>query len=615
MGKDKSAIYKIFEYIYIFIFAIFAAGWLFYHNRYHIISAHEELQLFRAEQSYFHDYITRPGGLIKYIGSFLTQFYHFHWLGVWIIVLSIVSAAVLLAVACRQKKDTAGFILLLLFPLFLLFSVAAIYFNPAEILGLVFTLAVFLTSNIFHRKNLKTGFRIGIDLLLCGIVCLIAGGNALLFTILVLIRELKEKKSYLYMLSLIAFAAVLPCFLHFFVFVATWRVGYFALTPWEYTGSIPFNQQYAVAWLLIPLAFQGKFSPKFVSKLLDKINPWVWALFYAAVVFSTGFWGIKKFTDREGETICRMAYHAEYGEWDKVLAAGSLYNREKCNPAITYFTNLACSEKGTLASEMFNYSQPGTVGLFLEWDVLKYQYMWYIGELFYTMGIIPEAEHCAFESMISSFFEYGSRPLRRIVYTSMLRRDTGEFNKYIRFFETSPVYRKWALQQREEYEKYANDTTYVIPGLPRYAKYNDFYADHSQSEYNLIVLLRTETQNKKAFEYLLASILAQKDMPLFLSAMNKYYFLMGYEQMPRHLEEAMLICQVLYEDKADLISKFPISEAATEGFLKYNDEVKKNTGIRAANFLKKSFGNTYWYYYQYAQPDKVKNNGEIPPVN
>ncbi|GHU62183.1 hypothetical protein FACS1894123_02700 [Bacteroidia bacterium] len=617
MGKDKSATYKISEYIYIFVFAIFAAGWLFVYNRYRVISAHEEMQLFRLEAGYFHDYLIKPGGIVRYIGSFLTQYYHFHWLGALIIVLSIVSASLLLAVACRQKNGVTGFsILWTMFPVFLLFSVVSIYFNLSEILGLIFSLVLFLTSNIFYRKNIKLGLRIGIDLFLCGITCLFAAGNALLFAALVLIRELNGKRSFLYILSIMTFTAALPYFLHLFVYIATLRKCYFSLTPWESDGNIPFSQPYIIAWLLAPIVFQGKFLPKFISKPFDKIKPWVWVLFnFAVIIAIVSCWGIKKFTDKEGETMSSMAYHAEFGEWGKVLEIGSDYNRDKCNQVISYFTNLALSEKGTLASEMFHYYQPGTNGLFLEWKVLQYQYMWDIGELFYRMGIIPEAEHCAFESMISPFFEYGSRPLRRILYTSMLRRDTGEFNKYARFFEVSPVYRKWAKQQREHYAKYQSDTTYVIPGLPRYAKYNDFYADHSQSEYNLIVLLRTEKQNKKAFEYLMASILVQKNMPLFLSAMDKYYFNMGYDQMPRHLEEALLVCQVLYEDKADFIGKFPISDAATESFLKYNDEVKNNKGLKAANFLKKSYGNTYWYYYQYVQPDKVKNDEEAPPIS
>jgi hypothetical protein len=615
--KDKSALYKFSEYIYIFVFSLFAAGWLFFQNRYHVISAHEEMQLFRFEASYFHDYLIRPGGIIRYIGSFLTQYYHFHWLGVLIIVLSIVSASLLLAVACRQKNGAAGFsILWTMFPVFLLFPVVSIYFNLSEILGLIFSFALFLTSNIFYRKNIKPGLRIGIDLFLCGITCLFAGGNALLFAALVLIRELNGKRSYVYILSIIAFTAALPYCLHLFVYVATLRRCYFSLTPFESDGSIPFSQPYIIAWLLVPLVFQGKFLPKFISKPLNKINPWVFIGFNFALIASiVSFWGIKKFTDKEEEAMSSMTYHAEFGEWDKVLEVGSNYNRDKCDPVITFFTNLALSEKGRLASEMFHYYQPGTTGLFLEWKVLQYQYMWDIGELFYCMGIIPEAEHCAFESMINPFFEYGSRPLRRILYTSMLRRDTGEFNKYARFFEASPVYRKWAQQQREHYAKYQSDTTYVIPGLPRYAKYNDFYADHGQSEYNLIVLLRTEKQNKKAFEYLMASILVQKDMPLFLSAMDKYYLEMGYDQMPRHLEEALLICQVLFEDKAALIDKFPISDAAMADFLKYNDEVRNNKGIKVANFLKKNYGNTFWYYYQYGQPDKVKNKDEAPPVN
>jgi hypothetical protein len=287
----------------------------------------------------------------------------------------------------------------------------------------------------------------------------------------------------------------------------------------------------------------------------------------------------------------------ERGNWDKVLELSKNDKIQK-TALVPFFTNIALSEKGLLAAEMFNYRQTGTYGLFNVWKV-HYTTLLYIGEQYYRLGMTQEAEHLAYEAMIGSPTEYGSKPLRRLVYTTMLRRDTPGFEKYIRKFEQSPTYRHWAKEQREHYARYCADSTYAIPGTARSLQAADIgFIVHGMPQQNMKFILQTNKGDKKAFEYLIMFSLLQKDLVSFIALFERYYPEMNYKNLPRHIEEALLVYAVATNQQAEFIQKYAISSRTVEQFVNYERESASSNPAA----LKAKHDNTYFYYLQNVKP-------------
>lgn len=586
---------KLSTSFFILIFTFFSVLWIYTFNSYHVLSFQEETQLFRTDYFYFHEHISKPAGLMNYIGSFLTQFYINFLVGALILSLAIV-LVYLLAMLVNKRSGVKSWLLLLtsVIPVLLLMASADVNIRLSNILSLSFVLGLFLVY-----QNVGKQYRYVIGCIAYVIAYFVCGGNAMLLICLIIINELfSGQRSLGYMAALLLLAVAVPYLSHLFIYTTTLENSYLALTPYELTVK---NNFYTAVWLYIPILY---LIWRWVTRKIEiKEEKAVWKKLITFYILIAGLttWGVIKITDTNREVVSRMAYEVERGNWDEVIALGKKYTSPENAVLVSYFLNIAHSEKGLMASNMFDYRQTGSLGLFLSWS-RHYDLLFYTGELYYRMGIIPEGEHCAFESLVICPNEYGSKPLRRLVYTNMLRQDSLGFEKYIRFFDKSPVYAKWADRQREAYRLYSAGDFKGIENAPKPEVFNDFYINYDQPEYNLIVMLRTNTGNRKVFEYLIASIMLQKQLATFLTAMDKYYKDMGYTQLPKHLEEALIVCRYNLKGKEDTFNKYPVSKETLERFIQYAEESQKATTEPALRHLQAKYGNTFWYYYQYVNP-------------
>ena len=68
------------------LFAV-AVFLFFYRGQTHVLIYHEWTQMFQFTDAYFLDRIVVPGGLARYLGEFLSQFFRTPWLGAAIMAL------------------------------------------------------------------------------------------------------------------------------------------------------------------------------------------------------------------------------------------------------------------------------------------------------------------------------------------------------------------------------------------------------------------------------------------------------------------------------------------------------------------------------------------------
>jgi hypothetical protein len=220
----------------------------------------------------------------------------------------------------------------------------------------------------------------------------------------------------------------------------------------------------------------------------------------------------------------------------------------------------------------------------------------YTGEIYYRLGIMQEAQHCAFEASLT---DYGAKAMRRLVFTAMLRHDTAAFEKYVRLFEVSPVYHRWAKAQRENFRHFRADSAYVIPGAPQALTSGNFVMNYVHPESNLHHLLQSNPQHKKVFETLVAYYLLHKNLNAVFELMEQYYPAMAYTYIPRHIEEALLL-SVIDSDKRDyILDKYRIRKKTADRFMAFLTDSKSSM---TKTELQAKYGDTYCYYYLTAEP-------------
>lgn len=594
----NASLYNLSSYIFLLLFFLLSFVWLYGYNSYNIINFLEESQLFRTDKYYFQEYLNRPGGLIQYIASFFTQFYKSHIVGGLILSLFLTSIAFMQKIIFKRDGNANLFLgLFFITPLLLLFSCSDVmHFRLDNILGIAFILTLFW---IYVLLKGKLKYIAGIALYF--LAYFITGGNAILLAALMLIHAVfEEKRSYIFMLVLLLLAIAVPFLAFKFIYISTLKQAYLAVTPYSFSSS---NTLYPIAWYAVPILYLlWRISAKSLSS--KKINAWVLIVPYFLLFAAISIWGVKKYSSLEGNYILRMAHEVEKGNWDKVIDLGDLKKISKnWNPVpFTYFTNIALSEKGRLASDLFNYEQTGTYGLFLTWQI-HYTTSLFIGELYYRMGLIQEAEHCAFEAMVCSYRDYSSKAVRRLVTISMLKRDKENFEKRIRLLENSPVYKAWAKEQRVHFENLLADTNYKIPGTPQPIHVNNFMVDYTKPPNDLFTLLEVNPSNKKLFEYLTMFLLLYQDAKSFYEIVEKFYPSMNYEKMPRHIQEGLLVYMHQSRDyEFSILKKYPIEKEIFNRFEMYNKEYESVKAKRAVNKLKERYGDTFYYYFLNRKP-------------
>ena len=595
--KDKLNLFRTASYILLAVFVLLAIFWLAYFNRYHVLYYQEQMQLFRFSGFYFHSYWIKPGGIAGYAGAFLTQFYFFPWLGAVIIALLLAGIYLLIDSICRRNGKIEYLFAALFIPVLLLMMVLTYpYFRLSYLMGLMVGLVVF---RIYIAFKTPVRYIVGGFLLLA--VYLVAAGNALLFFLMVLIFEMYSSKGlyrYIYLLALAVLTALIPFLAYRFVYTVTLHEAFFALTP---AGLLRPDIVTISAWLSIPVIYVCW------RALSDKMNKWklaVWKMIaFCIIVVGMCIGSIALTNDRKAEVITGMAFGVQNNNFERAVKLGESYPFS--NSLISYFTNIALAESGQLPYRMFYYDQPGPAGLFLKWQE-SYTTVLYIGEAYYRLGLMQEAEHSAFEAMVANPVEHNSQTLRRLVTTSIIVRDTALFNKYIRLFDQTIFYRGWAKRQRQYMVSALADSAYVIPETPQAAWCNDFFTNYGKPELILNKILEKNPDHQLAFEYLMAWYMLNKDMNGMKNCMDTYYHRFQYKNIPVHFEEALLVYQVL-NPATNILLQYPVSEQTQQRFNIYvqaYQQVRNNPQL--VQQLYRQFGKTYWFYFHFRRPESLQ---------
>jgi hypothetical protein len=162
------------------------------------------------------------------------------------------------------------------------------------------------------------------------------------------------------------------------------------------------------------------------------------------------------------------------------------------------------------------------------------------------------------------------------------------------------LYKEWA----RKYKEMLIDTSLIRSDADlgeklRLLPKNDFFI-RSDDDQNIELFVASNPGNRKAFEYKMARLLFQKDVVSIVYEIRKMYS-MGYRSIPVHIEEAILQYHGTNGSVPDT-GGLTVSSKTGLKFAEYNNTLEVNRYMdrsQLKNVMKKEWGQTYWYYYQF----------------
>jgi len=301
--------------------------------------------------------------------------------------------------------------------------------------------------------------------------------------------------------------------------------------------------------------------------------------------------------DRDAEQILGMIVEANAENWPKVAELAS--RKDLRSEVGTYYYNLSNAMLGRLPDRLMDYYQPFERGLFLPVGPSSTPFkIACAGDVWFQLGYMPLAERDAMLGLLFSPEHTGSRYLRRLAETNLIKGDSEAAAKYLRMLlNGSREDRKWALACFPENwsPKYRLRIAEKRNLLPQF----DLVHGMDQTPLILRILLSANQTNRMALDYLLCYDLLTKDLDAFVADYNP-----ALTASPLY-EEAMLIVLASKGGmNAESFAHYHISEANFQRFNRFVTIYKRDNG--SGRNLTEEFGKSYWYYFYYAVKNETK---------
>lgn len=261
----------------------------------------------------------------------------------------------------------------------------------------------------------------------------------------------------------------------------------------------------------------------------------------------------------------------------------------------TYYYNLANATQGQLPDRLMYYYQPAAPGLFIPVNAgSSYLTTQFAGEVWFRLGDMTMAEHAALLSMIFSPSQKGTRMIQRLAEINLINKDEAAAVKYLRMLSKTMFYKQWAADRMPGKE--TSEVSRWLQQKRRFIPTADTVRTSTMDvAKSLRLLLQSNPDNQMARDYLLCFHLLTKDLPSFARDYETY----SAGKPNRLYAEALLIIMARRRATADEVKNTGMSPTVVQEFNEYTRLYEQSGRDPAA--VAGRFGNTYWFYYHFAQ--------------
>lgn len=493
----------------------------------------EQYQLFLATAGYFAERMAVPGGLMDYVGEWLTQWNHYRYVGSLFVAAVLVVLQVFTwlvarkAAAARKTALTPCHYPLTFLPVLFLWG----YMGDENVmLSFALSLAAALALMLAYEHSKVRWVRWAFFAVALPLAYWLIGpavGITLVFALGY--EQLRER-------SLVRLGASigLMVWLCFIILALSYVVAYpydrlfIGINYYRYPVYNPAMQLTALAlFAVVPL-------------LVAKLPALRFAALAETVVLAVGGWcWVRACFDPKTYELLDYDYLLRTEQWDKIIDKAE--HKQASLPMSVCIVNLALSEQGQLADRLFDFYQHDGSGLIPEF-ALNMVTPIAPAEVYYRLGMVNECERYMFEAQeaIPNYRKSG-RLTQRIIDCQIVNGQYALARKQLHLLAGSPVYREWAesrLAMLGNEQAINGDPVYGRLRQLRQRKQDFLYSDKEIDQMLGLLFMQNKT-NKMAYEYLVCYDLLQGDLDHFM----RYYALgryIDYDHIPRPFQEVLI---------------------------------------------------------------------------
>ncbi len=441
----------------------------------HHLHYQEQYQLFLFDSTYVWDVVKHPGGVADLLGRFCTQFFLFAWVGAAIIAL-LLSVVQLLMLRLLNGQWSMV--------------------NGQWTFGLSFVPAFLLWLFLLDEN------------------ALLSGVWAVLLTLLVAYVIVKLTKGWMRRISFLVAIPVLYVLVGPVCFPIPIESLWHGVHYYRYPTVFPW-----LLWGASLSAFVLWITGTVLRNTISKGN-WIIRtvpVILVAVVMGTLVWKNANF---KAEKVMQYDFMVCHQQWNRILE--TVYIEKPNNQIGVTVQNLAMAMHGVLLDRMFDFNQNSIHGLLpdVKEDATS---PLPTAEAFYQLGMINVAQRTVFEAQEAILdFQKSGRCYKRLAQTNLINGQYEVARKYLMALQKTLFYRDWAnetLPLLGNEKAIANHPEYGR--LRRFAYNEDFYfSDHVTPEM-LESLYYRNTDNRLAYQYLLAYCMLTGDQERYNRIISK----------------------------------------------------------------------------------------------
>ena len=572
------------------------------------------------------EFVSRPGGPVEYIASFLSQLFYIGWAGALVATLQAWSIGACFGYFLNTIKYSKLRWIRFIPSLLLLVIYTQYTYHFVTLTALLAALVfVCLYIYVIPKKTQSGWFQLIIYFVMSVTMYYIAAGAYLLFAVICAMYEMFFTGRWMTGLFCLLLSAVIPYVEGVLVFNNSIIDAFSDLLPFSWkvisykAGKRMIKIVYLI-YLLLPFTaiilwlwqifvrlftkrgYKGrdeKKQPAEHIKLIKSIYSWYFRhkklKWIISMVFLLGFaFGVVVLSyDIERKTLFKVDYYTYRKKWPQVLSNARNYSDSS---TVIHAVNSALYHTGRINYEMFSYPQnSGT--LFLSVKGAEREY-WKKYDIFIDLGLV----NFAYKDLFGCLEMFGEHPkiLKRLAFMNLVKGDIDSARVYLGVLRKTLFDADWANIYLERLQADSNLTADdEIQHLRSVMMQNDYAFTVVDIEKVLLQLLEENRQNRMAFEYMMAWYLLSKQLDKFVRNLGRLDDF-NYSKIPPLYEEAILIHLYRIREPINLYGRQLTSESQ-QRFDVFSQIFEKYGRDRKAAFkeLAKQYGDSYLFYYVY----------------
>ena len=279
-------------------------------------------------------------------------------------------------------------------------------------------------------------------------------------------------------------------------------------------------------------------------------------------------------------------------KWDKIINTTRREPPKSLNGV--WCTNYALARKGILCDSLFYFPQQSPEGLLLDAQRVEQLSLFSMGDIFFQLGLVNDAERMAFDAR-QLLNRKSGRLYQRLALCNIINGDSAIANKYLGILKTSLFYGSWAREMAGKAMQDIDDP--LVKQLRQWRVKGDSTLS-PQIPHKLGMLVSENPDNWLARDYLMAYQLLRLD---FNSVLDLERQTQHRQQRvpPLAVQECIIGNWVLTHPNDSF--PVPITQGALDLTMRYIQKLNATGNALDPSFNAPPYVNTYWHYHATSQ--------------